>query len=98
MLSIIITVLNENNHILNKTIESIINSVPQKEVEIILVNDYSNKNPIIKYKQVYLINNSFRMGVAQSRHLGAAYSNNKWLLFTDGHMKFDKDWYDNFLE
>jgi glycosyltransferase involved in cell wall biosynthesis len=97
MLSIIITSLNENNFILNKTIQSIIDTSP-KNIEIIVIDDCSDNHVGLESKKVILERNQFRMGVAQSRHFGASIATNKWLLFTDSHMKFAPKWYDNFIE
>lgn len=98
MLSIIITSLNENNYILNKTIESIYLACPVNEIEVIVIDDFSNYPVIINNKNVLLHRNPFRLGVANSRHVGATFAKNKWLLFTDSHMVFHSDFYRNFLE
>lgn len=98
MLSVIITSLNEDIYLLNKTIESILNS--NKEIEIVVIDDFSDIPVVInKEYKIILHRNEFRMGVAQSRHYGACLAkNNKWLLFTDSHMIFKSDFYKNFLE
>jgi len=96
MLSIIITALNEDSFILDKTIQSIIDSAPG--VEIIVIDDCSDIPIVIKQKNIILERNKFRIGVAQSRHIGATLAKNKWLLFTDSHMLFEKYWYNNFIQ
>lgn len=98
MLSIVITALNENCGILNKTIKSIIETTPPNTVEIIVIDDYSSSPVTVDYKEVISERNKFRCGVAVSRHIGATLASKKWLLFTDSHMIFKQGWYENFLK
>lgn len=99
MLSVIITSLNENNLVLNNTVQSIFNSTFGNTLEIIVVDDHSDIPVEIKNKHpnIILHRNKFRMGVAQSRHFGACMAKYKWLLFTDSHMLFDTSFYSKFL-
>jgi glycosyltransferase involved in cell wall biosynthesis len=99
MLSIIITALNESNIVLNKTINSILETTTNDEIEIIVIDDCSDIPVVIERKErVILERNGFRVGVAQSRHMGATLASKKWLLLTDAHMIFKPDWYRNFIE
>ena len=99
MLSIIITSLNEKPQILNQTIRSILDTSPE-DIEIIVIDDCSDTPVNLEYKgkNIKFERNKFRIGVAQSRHIGATLASKKWLLFTDAHMKFKHDWYNNFIE
>lgn len=99
MLSVIITVLNESQANLNRTVTSLLDTINLDRDEIIIIDDCSiipvkiqQSHPIIKIER-----NKFRIGVAQSRHVGATLAKNKWLLLTDGHMHFHPDWYKNLL-
>lgn len=99
MISIIITALNEPMLYLKNTIKSLISTLKDED-EIIIIDDFSNI-PIYfnnKSNRISVYRNPFRMGVANSRHVGAVYAKNKWLLLTDGHMLFSSDWRDNFIE
>lgn len=95
MLSVIITALNENNFLLNRTILTLREG--NKNIEIIVIDDCSDSPVFIFDKDVKLIRNEQRIGCAQSRHKGALLAKNEWLLFTDAHMLFQKDWFDGFL-
>lgn len=93
-LSIIITCCNESDYFLNRTIESIRKTAGNRP-EIIIVDDASTVP--VKHRE-RVIRNDERMGVGRSRHKGATFASNQYLLFTDGHMIFDDNWYDNFIE
>lgn len=98
MLSIIITVLNEKQIYLDKTIESLYKTLEDGD-EIIVIDDCSDIPVQIENKEKIIIyRNTFRVGVASSRHIGATFAKNKWLLLTDAHMYFDKNWRKNFIE
>ena len=99
MISIIITALNEKSLYLSKTLESLTSTLEEND-EIIIIDDNSDIPIIIdnKYKNIKLHRNPFRLGVANSRHIGATFCKNKWLLFTDAHMWFDPFWRLNFVK
>lgn len=103
MISVIIPTLNESNAILNKTIESIIDTTPDKEIEIIVVDDCSD-NPVIlnsriKNKVIFQENKfKVRLGAAQSKHIGVCLSSKKYIYLTDAHVLFEKGWYEEALK
>jgi glycosyltransferase involved in cell wall biosynthesis len=90
-LSIIITALNESPDKLNQTIKSIRDTSGQLP-EIIIVDDCSD-SPVKTNEK--LIRNSQRMGVAGSRQIGAEAASNDYFLFTDSHMIFENNWFEN---
>jgi glycosyltransferase involved in cell wall biosynthesis len=95
MISVIITVLNENSDYLNNTISSL-RCGANSGLEIVVVDDGSDRKIDIIDKKVIYHRNPFRMGVGRSRHIGATLAKNGWLLFTDSHMTFQNDWYKEF--
>ena len=97
MISIIITALNERKLYLDKTLESLIPTLKEND-EIIVIDDCSDIPIVIDNKNIKLERNIFRLGVAQSRHIGATFAKNKWLLFTDAHVYFKSDWRENFIK
>lgn len=100
MLSVIITSLNESDYVLNRTIESILKA-QDIDLEIIVIDDCSDREVVIEQElkdKVYIHRNPIRMGVAQSRHIGATLANREWILFTDAHMIFHPFFYANFKE
>jgi len=96
LLSIIITALNEDPKMINNTIKSI-KETTSSNVEIILIDDYSDNIVTIDDPSVKLIRNPSRIGVGPSRHLGATIAKNKYILLTDSHMLFDPGWYEQFV-
>jgi len=98
-LSVIITSLNEDINKLNKTIETI-TEYSNNEVEVIIIDDYSDIpiNNSYNNNNIKLFRNEFRMGCAPSRHFGAIKASGNYLLFTDAHMIYDKNWYNSFKE
>lgn len=98
MLSIILPTLNENNLILEKTIESIFKNSPSN-IEIIVIDDNSNTEPQFKNKNKIIFHrNKIRLGAAQSKHYGVCLSTKKYIFLTDSHVLFDHNYYDNVLK
>lgn len=99
MISIIITVLNESKLYLENTLKSLISTL-EYEDEIIIIDDFSDIPVYLdnKSKRISIHRNLFRLGVANSRHVGATFAKNKWLLLTDGHMIYENQWRHNFAE
>lgn len=92
-----------------KTIKSSIRSIQNQnlsEIEIILVNDFSNDNSINIIKRIQkqdhrikIINNNKNMGTLYSRCLGVLYSKGKFIFALDNDdMFFDKDVFYNITE
>jgi glycosyltransferase involved in cell wall biosynthesis len=96
VLSVIITALNETQEELETTIKTIRNY--SWNVEIIIVDDYSDIPVKVSDPTVKIYRNPKRVGCAPSRTLGASKASNKYLLFTDSHMVFHPNWYNAFLE
>lgn len=97
MISVIITALNEDKNILNQTVDSIWNTSNGK-AEIIVIDDCSEIPVEINNKNVILRRNVFRMGAAMSKHLGVTLSTKPYIFLTDGHVLFDKNWYNEALK
>jgi len=97
MISVIIASLNENNDILNKTIESIKNSSGNR-TEIIVIDDCSDCKVEINYDDVVFIRNDTRLGAAKSKDKGIKLSKNPYIFITDAHMIFKDGWYDEVLK
>jgi glycosyltransferase involved in cell wall biosynthesis len=99
-LTVIIPSRNEGSR-LHDTLASLTDTfVPQWwSLNVIVVDDGSvipetvpNEDPRIR-----IIRNSRTIGVSASRHIGATMAaaqgvEDSWLLFTDAHMRFDRDW------
>ena len=100
MISIIIPVLNEENEILNKTISSVLETCPN-DIEVIVVDD-SSDHPIIieeKYRDKIIFHrNPFRMGAAQTKHIGVTFSTKQYIYLTDSHVLFENGWYEQCLK
>ena len=99
MISVIITSLNEQNYILNKTIQSILDTSPS-DIEIIIIDDNSNIPVKIESKNSNVIfeKNSFRIGAAQSKHNGVTLSSKKYIFLTDAHVLFSPGWCEEALK
>jgi len=93
-LSIVITCCNEKSEFLDRTINSI-KETSRNNPEIIIIDDAS-EIPVKSSERV--IRNDVRIGVGKSRHKGATLASGEYFLFTDAHMIFDNNWYDNFIE
>ena len=91
-LSVVITSLNEPIPRLNQTIETIKEN-SNNEVEIIVVDDYSDNIVSGLDPSIKLFRNNSRIGCAPSRHFGATQASGEYLLFTDAHMIFHPRWY-----
>lgn len=76
------------------TVRSLRETAP--EVEIVVVNDSSGNWPTLEGCKV--VHNRHRCGSGPSRHIGAIYATGEWLLHTDSHMRFEKGWYEAFVD
>lgn len=95
-ISIIIPVLNDNEEV-NLTIQSIYETSPSN-VEIIVIDDASDIPVTLNDSRVTLKRLPFRIGAGQARHFGATVATSDYLLFTDSHMRFDENWFNNAME
>ncbi|VUZ57592.1 unnamed protein product, partial [Hymenolepis diminuta] len=100
--SVIFVAHNEQEIILNNTIESLLENTPNNLLkEIIVVDDFSNPKIDFKsstfYVQVSLIRNRERQGLIRSRLIGANLASGKVLIFSDSHIKFEPNWLESLL-
>jgi glycosyltransferase involved in cell wall biosynthesis len=95
LLSIVITSLNEQDET-NLTIDSI-RRTAGNDVEIIVVDDFSDEPVKLNDKRTILHRNAKRIGVGGSRHLAATFATASHLLLTDAHMRFEPKWLNNTL-
>jgi glycosyltransferase involved in cell wall biosynthesis len=103
-ITIIMPFLNEGIQPL-LTINSILNTCPEKNYEIILIHDDPNDpefiNELDKYKdkvKIQLIKNKKRLGVAESRNIGISKSTTPYVLLLDAHMRFiNNNWMNELL-
>ena len=102
-LTIIANDLNDHED-LKQTLLSILATAPGREIEMIVVDDFS-KVPLTlgeEYWEQHATENQtltilrppFRMGCGGSRHHGAVHSTGDFILFIDSHMRFTKGWYE----
>ena len=94
LVSIIIPCYNSENYIY-ECLNSVLNQT-YTNIEIILINDYSNDNTIAiinhfadEDKRLIVINNSQNMGVAFCRNLGIVKSKGEYLCFLDSDDTWD---------
>ncbi|VDM34448.1 unnamed protein product, partial [Hydatigera taeniaeformis] len=97
IISIVIVAHNERKHILNYTIESLLENTSHALLkEVIVVDDCSQ--PAIDLSlysfeiKVLVVRNTFRQGLIRSRIIGANEASGKVLVFADSHIRFDKGW------
>ena len=90
-LSIIIACFNDPD--LSATVQSIRDTAGY-EVEVVVVDDCSPR-PIAAMLGVKLVRNARRIGCGPSRYIGAMHATGNFLLFTDAHMRFTSNWYEN---
>lgn len=96
-ISIIVPSLNDSE--LLNTVSSIIQTSGDK-CQILVIDDQSKEVVQIPqaWKNVQLIRNEKRIGVAKSRHLGAEKATGDVLLFLDAHMRCEPGWYEAAIE
>lgn len=104
-LSIIINTLNDNEEC-HKTIVSIKETASLKDLEIVVVDDFSespfteflNTVPINSigelWQNLFVYRSEFRRGCGGSRHYAAEKATGDYLLFIDSHMRFLPGWYE----
>ena len=74
----------------SSTLLRLLKSIPfDKDIEVIIVDDYSEKNEIdkihqyINKQQIKFIKNNGKKGAGSGRNLGLKYVTKKWILFAD---------------
>lgn len=97
--SVIIPFLNEGENLV-KTVEFLRSDY--KDIEIILINDFSTDgydyyNKTVEYNVRY-ISNKERAGVAESRNLGVELASNDIVVLLDGHMRISNGWVNKLVE
>ena len=98
-LSIVMPFLNEGEEPL-RTIDSIYASGYKEEVEVIAIDDFSDRSftDFSAYPEVKVHRNNQRVGVAASRDKGVALAETDNILIIDGHMRFCQDgWLDRMV-
>ena len=96
-LSIVMPFRNEGSEP-GMTVKSILETCASPDVEILAINDCSDKDPEFPYcshPQVRYIQNKERLGVTVCRDFGVDAAKSDNVLIIDGHMRFRKD---NWLE
>lgn len=80
----------------SKTIDDTLKSLlKNKGIEIVVVDDCSTDataDLVKKYKNIKLITNQTKLGLAQSRNIGIAYSTGEIICFTDDDCIVPDDW------
>lgn len=100
-LSIIIACWNEPEHLAD-TLQSIEDTANGFPIEIIIVDDFSDKLfdwPALSSRNVFPLSglyNPTRSGHAFCRQRGSEVARGEWLLFTDAHMIFELGWFEAF--
>lgn len=96
-ISCIITSRNEDNSILNATIQGFLDTTITYDREIIVVDDGSNIPVTCQYKEVKLFRNKQPRGVSSSRRYGSLVARGDVLVWMDAHMNFTNGWLDKML-
>ncbi|XP_023343361.1 N-acetylgalactosaminyltransferase 7 [Eurytemora carolleeae] len=100
--SVVIVFHNEGRSVLMRTVHSIINRTPSQFLEeILLVDDFSDRNELGEGLQNYLrifrgvvrlIRNEERAGLIRSRTRGAEEAHGAVLVFLDAHCEVNRNW------
>jgi glycosyltransferase involved in cell wall biosynthesis len=94
-LSIVIICLDDPD--LPNTIKSIRNTAGNSP-EVIVVNDHGFTGLYLSdVGNVKVINNSHRLGVGPSRHIGLLHAKGDYVLLLDSHMRFQPGWYEKVM-
>jgi len=96
MISVCMTVRNDQEEA-NATIKSIRDTCGDA-VELICVDDGSDKPLKLDDKNVVFRTVHGRAGVGPARHIAATMASRKHLLIIDAHMRFEPGWYEKALE
>jgi len=84
LLSVIIPTM-DRQHILAKTLDSIVSATEALSAEIIVVNDSKTENVTVAYPQITVLNNP-KQGAASARNLGFSRAQGELVLFLDDDM------------
>ena len=91
-LSIIMPVLNDAKEA-NATVLSIAQTTPV-DVQVIAVDDASDKPLILDDETAKVIHLEKRIGAGTARHIGVSYAKSKYIFLCDAHMRFEQGWYE----
>lgn len=98
-LSVVIPVYNCEKY-LSQCLDSVYNTDYSDEFEVVLIDDGSTDNTKMicndyssKYDNLVFIKNSKNRGVSYSRNKAIKTAKGKYILFVDGDVFLDKDWY-----
>ena len=102
-LTIIANDLNDHDE-MRKTLLSILQTAPGKEIEVIVVDDCSQipltveeegwEQLAAENQTLIILRPDHRLGCGGSRHYAAEKATGDFLLFIDCHMRFTKGWYE----
>ena len=95
--SFIIAVRDEPRHLLDATLEGLLQTSMRYRIEIVIVDDGSLVPLTLERPEVVIIRNNEPIGSARSRRTGATFANGEVLVFLDPHMSFAPDWLDRML-
>jgi glycosyltransferase involved in cell wall biosynthesis len=96
-ISFIVAARDEPRHLLDATIEGLLQTSAPYRREIVVVDDGSILPLTMERPEVVIIRNSEPMGSARSRRLGASFATGEVLVFVDPHMSFAPGWLDRML-
>src|SRR5215471_3821799 len=97
--SVVIITRNEGTE-LRTTVESIIQTVPASDREIIVVDDGSEDGSpdfLCDSSEVQLLRTN-GLGVARARNHGASFAKGEVIVFSDAHMRLPSDWHTPLLK
>lgn len=101
LVSIIIPVKNEGNHIKN-TLHSLFEVKTDYAFEVIVVDDHSTDQCCdfikqLKHDTIKLVK-ADGVGVAMARNIGAKHASGKYIIFCDAHLFFEDYWIDRLIK
>jgi len=92
--SFVIPARNEDQDVVAKTIQGILDTARGVEREIILIDDASETPLTFEHPEVTVIRNESPIGVSRARRDGSQRATGDAIVWLDGHMTFAEDWLD----